>query len=155
VGGKCGTDLHETQFAINAIANAPSISGSLVHVEAGERYADSAEEFVDTQEVAVQGCEDDFRGVSLLRDQQLAFLVPFHVLGSLLLHRRLVLFLAECDRHEAIIGLCDTYIHNSACRFARINVAWARMSAGSEVGRLICVTGIEDHPVRKYVCSRS
>lgn len=61
-------DLHETQFAINAIANTPSVFRPLVHVEAGEWYADGAKELVDTQEVAMQGGEDDFRSVSLLRD---------------------------------------------------------------------------------------
>lgn len=142
MGGRRGRDLRKTQFAINSIANAPSVSGPFVHVEAGERYADGAEELVDTQEVAVQGSEDDFRGVSLLRDLQLAFLVPFHVLGSLFLHRRLVLFLAECDRHEAIVGLCVCIVHNSACRFA----TWARIGVDRERGREInemCVTGIK------------
>lgn len=86
MGGKCGRDLHETQFAINVIANAPSIPGPFVYIKAGKRYADGAEELVNTQEVAMQSGEDDFRGVSLLRDQQFAFLMPFHVLGSLLLH---------------------------------------------------------------------
>lgn len=131
----CGRDLHKTQFTINAIVNAPSVPGPLVHVEARERYADGAEELVDTQEVAVQGGEDDLRGVSLRRDLQLAFLVPFHVLDGLLLHRRLVLFLAECDRHEAIIGLCvRIFTIRRVVSFA----TWARVdvSTGSEVGRL-------------------
>lgn len=103
------------RIAINAITDAPSVPGSFVHVETGERYADRAEEFVDAQEVAVQGGEDDLRGVTLFRNQQLAFLVPFYVLGSLLLHGRLVLFLTQSDRHEAIVGLCARFIV-SACR---------------------------------------
>lgn len=142
MGGKCGRDLHETQFAINTIVNAPSVSRPLVHVEAGERYADGAEELVDTQEVAVQGGEDNFRGVSLFRDQQLAFLVPFHVLDSLFLHRRLVLFLAECDRHEAIVGLC---IRTVTIRRVVFDVGEDRCRPGAR-GREInemCVTGME------------
>lgn len=60
------TDLHKTQFAINyTIADAPSVLGPLVHVEARERYADGAEELVDTQEIAMQGSEDDLGGISL------------------------------------------------------------------------------------------
>lgn len=84
----------------------PSVPGSLVHVEVGEGYADRAEELVDPQEVTMQGGEDDLGGVTLFRNQQLAFLMPLHVLDSLLLHRRLVLFLAESDCHEAVVGLC-------------------------------------------------
>lgn len=137
MGGKCRRDLHETQFAINVIANAPSILGPFVHIETGKRYADGAEELVNTQEVAMQSGEDDFRGISLRRDQQLAFLMPFHVLGSLLLHRGLVLFLAECDCHEAVVGFCTrTFtIRRVVSRRGRGSV-----SAGSEVGRLMrCV----------------
>lgn len=130
-----GEILHETQFAINVITNTPSIPGPLVHIEAGKRYADGAEELVNTHEVAMQSGEDDFRGISLLRDQQLAFLMPFHVLGSLFLHRGLVLFLAECDCHEAVVGLC---IRTFTIR--RVVSRRGRGSAGSEVGRLMrCV----------------
>jgi len=53
VGGRCGRDLHETQFTINVIANTPSIPGPLVYVEAGKWYIDSAKKFIDTQEVAM------------------------------------------------------------------------------------------------------
>lgn len=48
-------------------AGAPSVSRPLVYVEARQRYADGAEELVDTQEIAMQGGEDDLRGVALLR----------------------------------------------------------------------------------------
>lgn len=47
--------------------NVPSILWSLVNIETGERYADSAEEFVDTQEVAMKGRKDNLCGVPLFR----------------------------------------------------------------------------------------
>lgn len=70
----------------------------------------------------MQGREDDLRGVALLRDQQLALLVPFHVLGGLFFHRCLVLFLAEGNRHETVVGLCtprEFYDLVHGCCFAR------------------------------------
>lgn len=84
----------------------PSILGSLVNVETRQGNANGAEKFVDAEEITVQCREDDFRGVSLFWYGQFAFLVPFHVLGGLLFHRGLVLFLAEGNRHEAVVGLC-------------------------------------------------
>lgn len=47
--------------------NVPSVPWSLVNVEAGERYADGAEELVDAQEISMKSRKDNLRGVSLFR----------------------------------------------------------------------------------------
>lgn len=66
--GETGRFAWNTTAISRYIALVPSVPRSLVYVKAGERYADGAEEFVDTQEIAVQSSKDDLRGVALHRN---------------------------------------------------------------------------------------
>ena len=103
-----------------ALQRKPAGLGSLVHIKLRQRKTDLPQELVHPQEVPVEDSQGDVGRVTVQRDRsesktrevsppsgdysQLALLTPVHALGGLLLHRRLILLLAQTNRHEGVIG---------------------------------------------------